>query len=76
MAKKIQVINQEEMSTDEMDQVDFQRKLLELLTAIDWKLWELYKIEMERDARVKPDNTTTETTNTDFTKIRINEEDK
>ena len=34
-----------------MDAADFQGKIIELLSAIDWKLWELYKIEQERSKR-------------------------
>lgn len=51
MVKKIQIVDQEDPITEEMDTADFQTKILELLSAIDWKLWELYKIEQERSKR-------------------------
>jgi hypothetical protein len=54
MVKKIQIVEHEEATATEMDTADFQQQLIELLTAIDWKLWEIYKIQQEHNQRKSP----------------------
>jgi hypothetical protein len=49
MAKRIKIIDDD---TEELvDTTEFQHKLLEFMKAIDWKLWELLKIEQARAAK-------------------------
>jgi hypothetical protein len=50
MVKKIRLI-EEEQSSEELDAKEFQAKILEYMQAIDWKLWEMLKIEQARAAR-------------------------
>lgn len=50
MVKKIKII-EEEKTLEELTTISFQEKLLEYLQAIDWKLWELMKIEQARDKK-------------------------
>lgn len=50
MVKKIRLIEEEE-TTEELDAKEFQTKLLDYLQAIDWKLWEMLKIEQAREDR-------------------------
>ena len=49
MVKKIQV-NSEGPSDDAMDLHDQNAKIIKLLEAIDWKLWEIYKNLTDEDA--------------------------
>lgn len=49
MVKKIRVIDEQE-SAESLDEADFKVKMLTFLEQIDWKLWELLKIEQARDA--------------------------
>lgn len=50
MVKKIRLI-EEEASAEELDAIDFQNKVLGFLEAMDWKLWEMLKIEQAREER-------------------------
>lgn len=50
MVKKIRLI-EEEQSSEELDAKEFQAKVLEFMQAMDWKLWEMLKIEQARAAR-------------------------
>lgn len=50
MVKKIRLI-EEEQSAEELDAKEFQAKILEYIQAIDWKLWEMLKIEQARAER-------------------------
>lgn len=43
MVKKIRLIEEED-SAEELDQKEFQAKMLEYQQSIDWKLWEMLKI--------------------------------
>ena len=50
MVKKIRLI-EEEQTAEELDAKEFQAKILEYMQAIDWKLWEMLKIELARAER-------------------------
>jgi len=50
MVKKIRVI-QDDTAVEELDQADYQAKMLEYQQAIDWKLWEILKIAQAWAAR-------------------------
>lgn len=59
MVKKIRLI-EDETTVEELDSAEFRAKLLEYLQAIDWKLWEMLKIEQkraERDGLIEPEIT-------------------
>jgi len=43
MVKKIRLI-EDETTADDLDQSEYQAKMLEYQQAIDWKLWEMLKI--------------------------------
>jgi hypothetical protein len=75
MVKKIRVV-EEQSSAEEMDKDDFQKKLLEYLHQIDWKLWELLKIEQARNGDVTlQDAPVAETKKkSTFKSIRVDEE--
>ena len=47
MVKKIKLV-EDEKSFEELDTQEFQRQMLEYMKAMDWKLWELLKIEQAR----------------------------
>lgn len=47
MVKKIKLIEDEDYA-DDLDNREFQEKVLEYLQAMDWKLWEMLKIEQAR----------------------------
>lgn len=57
MVKKVKFI-EEQPSPDDISQQNFQEQLLDYLKAIDWKLWEILKIEQARDEK---ENETAET---------------
>lgn len=44
MAKKIRVIEEEQPTDSELDTQEFQKRMLEYMQAIDWKIWEMAKI--------------------------------
>lgn len=79
MVKKIRVID-EEVDPVELDKKDFEQKLLNYLQAIDWKLWELLKLEQAKAgntaAQAKPKKTKADVDNEqqDFKQIRIDDE--
>ena len=50
MVKKIRLI-EEESTAEELNTTEFQSKLLGYMQAIDWKLWEILKIEQAREER-------------------------
>ena len=50
MVKKIRLIEQES-SDEELEIAEFQSKMLEYMRAMDWKLWEMLKIEQARAIR-------------------------
>lgn len=43
MVKKIKLI-EEQPDIDELEEKDYQAKMLEYMQAIDWKLWEMLKL--------------------------------
>lgn len=43
MVKKVRLV-EDETTSEELDQADYQAKMLEYQQAIDWKLWEMLKI--------------------------------
>lgn len=50
MVKKIRLI-EDETSAEDLDNEEFKAKVLEYMQAIDWKLWEMLKIEQKRAER-------------------------
>jgi hypothetical protein len=78
MVKKIRLIEQES-SAEELNTAEFQSKMLEYMRAMDWKLWEMLKIEQARairdgimPAEVEPEAPTRETAK-DFKPVVIDE---
>lgn len=63
MVKKIRII-EDDPTTDEISDDEFKAKILEYLHAIDWKLWEMLKIQQaeqpteEAAVTAKPKNRT------------------
>lgn len=43
MVKKIKYI-EEEVTPEDMDQADYQTKMLEYMHSMDWKMWEMFQI--------------------------------
>jgi hypothetical protein len=59
MVKKIRLI-EDEKTADELDQAEYQAKMLEYQQAIDWKLWEMLKISQAwavREGLIEPEVT-------------------
>lgn len=56
MTKKIRLIEEEEETVDLTD-VEFQKKVFDYFQAMDWKLWEMLKIQQawaEREGFLNP----------------------
>jgi hypothetical protein len=47
MVKKIRILDEPE-ETKQLSDTELKTELLDLLKAIDWKLWELLKIEQQK----------------------------
>ena len=47
MVKKIRILDEPE-ELEEISDKEFKTELLDLLKAVDWKLWELLKIEQQK----------------------------
>ena len=79
MVKKIRVI-QDDTAVEELDQADYQAKMLEYQQAIDWKLWEILKIAQAWSARecpvdVQSDTTTKPPSNITIKSVIIDEDE-
>jgi len=47
MVKKIRIDDEPEAPNHELDNQEFQQKMLDYMQAMDWKLWEILKIYQE-----------------------------
>lgn len=79
MVKKIQIIDDDTQSNEEMDTVNYQRNVIKLLESIDWKLWEIYKFEKERRedksfASTPTNSDVTEETNLSYPPVRVDDD--
>jgi hypothetical protein len=72
MVKKIQLVDQEP-DEKSLDTADYQRQVLELLAAIDWKLWEIYKMQSKHPQEAVDDTTVTDTP-MEYTPVRLDDD--
>jgi len=48
MVKKIRLIDDDDTAIEDVDTQEYQETVINYLQAIDWKLWEMLKIEQAR----------------------------
>ena len=81
MVKKIQLVDTPP-SSDELSDAEYRQKMLAFMEAIDWKLWELLKIQQSNQDTVQETPVTpkkdeievseeTEQTGLSYTKVRV-----
>lgn len=81
MVKKIQLVDTPP-SSDELSDAEYRQKMLAFMEAIDWKLWELLKIQQSNQDIVQETPVTpkkdeievseeTEQTGLSYTKVRV-----
>ena len=78
MVKKIKMVDDEEVTQDDLDTLSYQKQMLEYHQAMDWKLWELLKIAKaiaERDNLFPPREEPAPDYSTQFKSIILEDDD-